>query len=299
MDYLDEGSHPESTWRNNYATLAPLEDKVLEVLHDQASRGQILVLPEAEARKQYPSLVASLGANRKDKPDGQVTARLLFDGTNGLEVNKKTRIRDQERAPIAADLKRAMRAKAARGESTFAVTADVTEAHRQVPIHPHDWKFLGCQVKPGGDVFINTVGPFGLASASYYWSRISAALGRLKQYMSGKSAVEAGESDFRFPILSFFILTAVLGVPLSWHKTLGGDVLVWVGFELLLESRKVGISQRRAEWFVRWSSEIASAPTVHMRSFEEALGRIMFVVGALEYERPFLAPLQVSHDAPT
>ena len=121
--------------------------------------------------------------------------------------------------------------------------------------------------------------------------------------MSGKSAatwhmlvaddflLEAGESDYRFAILSFFILAAVLGVPLSWHKTLGGDVLVWVGFELLLESRKDGISQRRAEWFVRWSSEVASVPTVHMRSFEEGLGRIMFVAGALEYERPFLGPL--------
>ena len=30
-------------------TLAPLEEQVLEVLHDQASRGQIIVLPELEA----------------------------------------------------------------------------------------------------------------------------------------------------------------------------------------------------------------------------------------------------------
>ena len=84
-------------------TLAPLKEQVLEVLHDQASRGQVIVLPELEAKKQCPSLVvASLGANRKEKPSGQITARVLFDGTNGREVNKRARIRDQERAPITA-----------------------------------------------------------------------------------------------------------------------------------------------------------------------------------------------------
>ena len=187
----------ESIWRRNYATLAPLEEQVLEVLHEQASRGQIIVLPEKEAKERYPALViASLGANRKEKPDGRITARVLFDGTNGLEVNKRTRVRDQERAPVAADLKRSMRAKAARGEKTFAVTADVTEAHRQVPIHPQDWRLLGCHVRSGGDVFINTVGTFGVASASYYWSRIAAALGRLTQYTTGRSATTWHTDDF-------------------------------------------------------------------------------------------------------
>ena len=165
-------------------------------------------------------------------------------------MNKKTRVRDQERAPVAADLKRGMRAKSERGEKTFAVTADVTEAHRQVPIHPQDWRLLGCQVRSGGDVFINTVGTFGVASASYYWSRIATALGRLTQYMAGKSAttwhmlvaddflLEASGGQYRFAILVFFILAAVLGIPLSWYKTLGGDTLVWVGFELLRSSSR-------------------------------------------------------------
>ena len=66
---------------------------------------------------------------------------------------------------------------------------------------------------------------------------------------------------------------------------------MWVGFEILLRSRSVGISSRRAEWFVRWAEEVAGSPTVHTSTFEEELGRIMFVAGALEHERPFLAPL--------
>ena len=46
--------------------------------------------------------------------------------------------------------------------------------------------------------------------------------------------LEASGGEYRFAILVFFILASVLGIPLSCHKTLGGDTLVWVGFELLL-----------------------------------------------------------------
>ena len=72
LEYLEQHLCPESIWRNNYASLPPLEEQVLEVLHEQASRGQIIMLPERAARAKFPSLViASLGANRKEKPTGR------------------------------------------------------------------------------------------------------------------------------------------------------------------------------------------------------------------------------------
>ena len=118
-----------------------------------------------------------------------------------------------------------MREKAKIGELTFALSADVTEAHRQVPIHPDDWHLLGCQVSPGGDVFINTVGTFGIASASYYWSWVAAAVGRLVQYLSADTStswhmlvaddylLESGGTEYRVGLLLFFVLCAVVGVP--------------------------------------------------------------------------------------
>ena len=153
--------------------------------------------------------------------------------------------------------------------------------------HPDDWHLLGCQVIP----------------ASYCWSRVEAAVGRLAQYLVGFSCtsghmlvaddylLECGGRFYRRGLVLFFFLCASLGVPLAWHKTAGGDTLIWVGFELLLRSHSIGISERRAEWFARWTEKIASSATVHMGSFEEGLGRIMFVAGALEHERPFLGPL--------
>ena len=170
VDYLEQATDPGEVWRRNYSTLETFEQQVLEVMHDQASRGQFLVLSETKAKERFPDLVtASLGAQRREKPGVKITARVLFDGTHGLSVNSRTKLRDQGRAPIAADLMRAMREKAKRDELTFALTADVTEAHRQVPIHPDDWHYLGCRVVPGGEVFVNTVGTFGVASASCYW----------------------------------------------------------------------------------------------------------------------------------
>ena len=66
-----------------------------------------------------------------------------------MSVNRRTRIRDQERSRIAADIKKLLREKSTMSERTFALTADVSEVHRQVPIDPLDWPCPGAQVSPG------------------------------------------------------------------------------------------------------------------------------------------------------
>ena len=86
---------------------------------------------------------------RKEKPGGVITARVLFDGSNGIYVTRRTRIRDEERSPIASDIKRLMREKSQLNQRSFSLTAHVSEAHRQVPIHPSDWHMLGCRIRNG------------------------------------------------------------------------------------------------------------------------------------------------------
>ena len=156
---VDEVLATQGVWNKNYSTLSSFRAEVEDVLRDHAGRGQVLILPEAEARNRFPNLVvASTSAQKKEKPGGVVSARVLFDGTNGNFANTSTHLRDQERAPVAPDLKRLMREKAKTGEVTFGLTADVKEAHRHVPIHPDDWHLLGCQLERGCEVFVNTVG---------------------------------------------------------------------------------------------------------------------------------------------
>ena len=56
----------DDAWRN-YASLDDLSDKVFDIVHDQANRGQVIVLPDVEVKDRCPILVeASLGAIRKD-----------------------------------------------------------------------------------------------------------------------------------------------------------------------------------------------------------------------------------------
>ena len=81
-DYLSAADDEETAWQKNYSSVGPLAEKAEEVLEDQCSRGQVLKFTEQEAKARFPNLVvASLGALRKDKPGGVVTARVLFDGT--------------------------------------------------------------------------------------------------------------------------------------------------------------------------------------------------------------------------
>ena len=55
-----------------------------------------------------------------------------------------------------------MREKAKRGETTFAMTADVKEAHRRIPVAREDWRLLGWRVRPGTYVSENTLEAFGI-----------------------------------------------------------------------------------------------------------------------------------------
>ena len=188
-----------------------------------------------------------------------------------------------------------------RHEARDAREGDVKEAHRQIPIAKEDWLLFGCRVRPGTYVFINTFGTFGTSSASYYWSRIGSGIGRLMQYVVGNSAttwimlvaddfhLETSGAEYRSGIITLFVFCSLLGVPLSWGKTSGGDTLTWVEFELLHKSYRLGISQRRAEWFCRWCEEAANADTINTSSFEEGLGRITWELW--NTRELFLSPL--------
>ena len=70
--YLEDEIVGDPLRRQNHSSITEHASRVIDVLNDQSSRGQILKLPEAEARLQFPHLVvASLGAQRKDKLGGE------------------------------------------------------------------------------------------------------------------------------------------------------------------------------------------------------------------------------------
>ena len=131
LHHTEATADSESIW--NYSSVAELSQKVVEVLDGQSQRVQVLMLTEQAARATFPNLtVVSLGAIRKDKQKGFVTARVLFHGTIGIAANCRTRFRDQERAPMAADLKRSTKEEATCGVRAFGgrVRRSSTTSHR-------------------------------------------------------------------------------------------------------------------------------------------------------------------------
>ena len=224
----------------------------------------------------------------KDTEDLKI--RLLFDGTHGVPVNKNIRVRDQDRAPAAPDLKRVLRELASQAGPKFGFKVDVTDAHRLTPIKPCDWHLLACRSEKGKNVYVNTSGTFGVASAACWWSRVATAAVRGTHYLLGPELASwlLLVADDLSVLMSFL---RVMGFPLSWKKLAGGESLMWVGYELVLKISSLGLSESRAQWLVGWYTPLLRDRSVQMQEFQEGLGRAAFVCGALDYDRPFLAPL--------
>ena len=88
-DYLEERTNKECPWQRNLSSVVGLSREYW--------RYEKVSIIEGSCRS--PDLVVdSLGAIRKDKPNGAVTARVLFGETNGIHVNTRTRIREQEQS---------------------------------------------------------------------------------------------------------------------------------------------------------------------------------------------------------
>ena len=94
----------------------------------------------------------------------------------------------------------------------------------------------------GAEIFINTVGTVGVASESYYWSRVAAAIGRLSLYLVGDRAqtwhmlvaddyhLEAGGEFSSLRV--FHPLRDGWRATFPGKRQLGGDLVSWVGVDL-------------------------------------------------------------------
>ncbi len=251
------------SWRHNYDEAIVHEQAILDQLEDAVERRLALRLTVEEAARRYPDItVNSLNAVAKLDEAGSVTnVRLVLDGTHGVVVNRAIRQRDQDRCPVACDVRRVQREQAL-SRRAVGLALDVREAHRLPRIHPDDWKHQGCRSSLSPDLFIFTVGCFGVSSAAYWWARLGGALIRAVHLLSLPSdelwillmaddiKAESTSGRPKLSVMFVILVFVVLGVPLSWHKSQGGDVIRWIGYEVHLSSLSLGITERRAAWCV-------------------------------------------------
>jgi hypothetical protein len=92
-------------------------------------------------------------------------------------------------------------------------------------------------------------------------------------------------------LLLFLFLWELLGTPIKWSKCRGGFEMEWLGYWLDYGRFRLGISEARAQWLVKWITETLARGAVLVSNLSAALGRLGFAAGVLEWDRPFLGPI--------
>ena len=253
-DFAGLGVHECEELRDNYKSVEGFEDKVEQQFEKEIAMGAMVKMSLDEAQRRFGDRlsVASLGCI----PKSDDSVRVVHDGTHGQHVNDSIKVRDGQSYPSGADLEEAMRSLPF---ATFSLSGDVSRAHRLVKVREEDWARQSCRARRHGDVYLNTVGTFGISSASYWWFRLMSGLGRLLYYCHGKDETTllflCGRSALAHTmlrILASILLLTALGVPFAWHKFSGGGEHSWIGYSLCIARRTVGISLSRAEWVIGW-----------------------------------------------
>ena len=135
----EEARRSKGVFRQSYTSALGFANEAEGVLDKQALAGQVLALPEEEAKILYGDrlTMAFLSALEKGVgEDGVVEVRVLPDGTNGVQVNKFIRALEGGISPTAQGVKTCLRIQAARGVPHCSLTAGVEDAHRVVFVRP-------------------------------------------------------------------------------------------------------------------------------------------------------------------
>ena len=296
--HYQEDEEAEPGLRDNYTSAKDNAAVVQAQFEKEAKLGAMIEITVAEAEQEWGSIsVASLGA--LEKKDGSF--RVIHDATRGLAINSRIKVQDQIRSPMAGDLKRAVQALPG---ACFVLSGDVARAHRLVKVARCDWRHQCCRtlIKGPEALWVNCVGSFGVASAAYHWHRLMAGLGRSAFYVLGRAAIMqliyvddlvwlVGEKGGLEMLIAVVFYYTALGLPFAWHKFKGGHSCEWVGFEVVLAERALGLTQGRADWITGWLDKACAENCVRLADLRAVLGRLAFAFTALPLLRPFLGPL--------
>ena len=288
--YEEQASDPVD--KANYSSAVEKVDAIEAMFVEEEALGVMQRWDEQRARDEFPGKVRVAAIGALEKAGGSF--RIIHDATHEVKLNPEIVVRDQTRGPGIPEV-RVIMADLGPEPRYFALAGDVKRARRLVKVRRQDWGLLACRLRDG-ELWLNTVGTFGVASASYHWSRLASGLSRAVLYCLGRRALyqllyaddylwaASGEYLHENLVFTVFFLT-VLGVPWSWGKFRGGFALDWIGFHMDWTARMLGLSQARASWLARWMKTCLSA------EFTSVLGRLAFAAQALELLRPFLGPL--------
>ncbi len=298
----------EAAWADNYKSAKAIGSTLKDQFEDEVQRGHMVKMSVGSARQRWGEklTIAALGAIEKSDD----TFRIIFDASNKVCLNHRIRVQDQVRMPVWQDIAKYLETFSAGAGVRFCLTFDVSHAHRQIPVREEDWGYLACRAEEGSvdditdqhEVYINTVGTFGVGSAAYWWSRLAAVIARawlgigadvwesyFLMYVDDGWATALGPG-FAVPLLALMLFLGALRVPLSPRKTRGGTEVDWVGYRINVKESLLGVTEQRRLALIRWCREVSAGQMVVVRDLRSHLGRLIFVAGPLQHIRPFLGP---------
>ena len=297
-------SMTEEVWRSNYQSVEPHVEFVREHFAEECAEGLMERLTLDEAKAKYGSKIAisSLAVLVEDNHQGK--KRVIHDATHGTKVNNRIKCRDKVRSPSAREKQYILAYYQKKGATIFSLVGDISKAHRRFLHSPSERGLLACRILPTDHhIYVNRVGTFGVACASYWWSRIAGSGVRLIHELLGPEmpiellifaddveSLGANAGGRRGITLSFLFLS-VLGFPFKWAKQRGGLRVEWIGLFTDYPTYRLGLSPKRAMWMREWVQDLAKSGTTTAKHFEQGLGRLGFSALALVWERPFLGPL--------
>ncbi|CAE7908811.1 unnamed protein product [Symbiodinium microadriaticum] len=164
-DFTGLGAHECAELRDNYRSADGFEDKIESQFDKEIGLGAMVRMELSEAQQRFGRdlSIASLGCI--PKADGSV--RVVHDATHGQHVNDSIRVRDGQAYPPGADLKETLHSLP---YATFSLSGDISRARRLSNASEQDWPKQACRARKRGSVYLNTVGTFGVTSASYWWT---------------------------------------------------------------------------------------------------------------------------------
>ena len=179
----DVVKHPvpqEQIWMANYKSIESVLASFRKALDEEVQSGRMIRV-NLQGGKRSIWARASCGGSWCTGEELR-RAGLSLWSESSMMAHTAFRLRDQDAGPLAPDIKRVLRPQAMEETKFDGLIVDVKGAHRVVPIREKDWKYQACALEGDDHVYVNTVGTFGIASASYCWSRAAGALCRLAHY---------------------------------------------------------------------------------------------------------------------
>lgn len=294
----------EEIWRENYDSVGEHESFVREHFDAECEEGLMEKLSMEEAKKRYGDKIAISSLSVLVEEMHGNKKRIIHDATHGTKINNRIKCRDKQRSPGAREKLYLLDYYKRNKRVVFSLVGDISKAHRRFLHHPSERGLLACKVNPKDDcIYINRVGTFGVASASYWWGRIAGAGLRLVHEILGPEmpvellifaddleAIGADRMGRRGIVMTYIILSA-FGFPFKWAKQRGGLKVEWIGLFADYTSMKLGLSPKRAKWMADWTLGVAKTGRISSKEMEQGLGRLGFAANALTWERPFLGPL--------